>query len=68
MSKTMSRKKVTQMSKNENNFWDKAVEDAENQIQEAKKRIKNLKRSIETFKDFRDSGKPFLSGQNEVKI
>lgn len=70
MSKTKSSKDVAHMSKTENNFWDKAILEAENQIKEAKKKIANLKKSIETFKDFRESGEPFLGGnseQNEAK-
>lgn len=70
MSKKIASKEFTQMSKNEDNFWDKAILEAEKQIQDAKKKITNLKRSIESFKILRESGEPFLSGeasQNEAK-
>lgn len=70
MSKRKASKSFTQMSKNENNFWDMAISEAEKQIQDAKNKITNLKNSIQTFKEFRENGAPFPGqnlGENEVK-
>lgn len=47
--------------------WDRAICEAERQIETAQEKIKRLRLSIETFKEMRAKGEPFPGSDKEHK-
>ena len=65
MYKSNVKKNLLQVSRK---LWDEAIYDAEKQIEEAQRKIANLKRGINAFKERRDNGEPFPSGDQRQSV
>jgi hypothetical protein len=57
LSRVLSTRRLTQRKKR--TTWDKAISDAQEQIEEANQRIACLREAIATFQSLRDTGAAF---------